>query len=712
MARFVIEDDSTPPRTIGRFAIEEDKPKEQFGERLNREIGMIPRQVGLTARHALQGVGGLLDFAASPFRGALNAVLPDDMQIQPGGGKFLADKAGLPTPQNATERVVGSAAEMMAGSMVPLGVASRMEPLYNVSRTAAVKTADDAARLAQSLPTMARPVLKSMAANPGSQIASAGASGLAGQYVKETGGDDTSQLVASLAAGIGTPFAIAGAQKSMGAAKSLATSKLPPSQPMQAQIDITINEALKPSGLTLDALPANVRTSMRTDVRKAMSMEGDLSPEAIRRLADYRLTGATPRRSTVTLDPVQVTQERNLAKAGANSKDVAAQELARAENSNNRQLIQNLNQLGADTADDAFAGGQKVIGALKDRLDSAKSLIGQRYEAARAANGRSALLDPSDFTNKANDALDQALLGGKLPADVRSLLNKAATGDMPLTVDVAEQFKTRIGELQRATMDPAERKALGLVRRALDDTALLNGQGQEAIDAFSKARRLNRAWEGIVEKTPALQAVREGVEPDKFVQTFIIGNGSKTNTADLAALRRSLKGNPEAMTAVKTQITSYLKNQALGGAADEVGNFSQSAYNKALRSIGDRKLSMFFSPDEIALLKANGRVASYEQFQPRGSAVNNSNTSGALVGVLDRVANSPLLSKIPFGNQLAMPAERISVGVQAKQALDIPRGLLGNPILSANQQPVGLLMSPAAFMQPQDRESKGLLFAP
>lgn len=215
-----------------------------------------------------------------------------------------------------------------------------------------------------------------------------------------------------------------------------------------------------------------------------------------------------------------------------------------------------------------------------------------------------------------------------------------------------------------------------------------------------------------MEKTPALRAVREGVEPDKFVQTFIIGNGSKANTADLAALRRSLKGNQEAMTAVKTQITSYLKSQALNGAADEVGNFSQSAYNKALRSIGDRKLSMFFSPDEIALLKANGRVASYEQFQPRGSAVNNSNTSGAFVGFLDRVSNSPLLSKIPFGNQLALPAERISVGIQAKQAMDIPRGLLGNPIQAANQQPVGLLMSPAAFIQPQDREQKGLLFAP
>jgi hypothetical protein len=278
-----------------------------------------------------------------------------------------------------------------------------------------------------------------------------------------------------------------------------------------------------------------------------------------------------------------VSQQKNLAKLGINSKDVSAQRLGQVENANNRQLITGLNDLGANTADNALAGGQKIMNALAARNDAAKTVIGAHYDAARATTGRSAALDPSHFTQTANDLLDDALLGGKLPADVRNLLNKAATGQMPLTVDVAEQFKTRLGDLQRSTTDLAERKALGLVRQALDNTPLLDGQGQAAIDAFNKARGLNRAWMGIVEKTPALQAVRDGIEPDKFVQQFIVGNGGKANVADLQALKQSVKSSPEALAAVKEQIAAHLKKAALNSAADEVGNFSQSAYNKALK---------------------------------------------------------------------------------------------------------------------------------
>ena len=672
------------------FAIKPTAPEapktEPLGQRLNREIAEIPRQLGLTARHAVEGVGDTLDFLSSPIRAGLNMMGAD---IQPGGGRMIADKLGLPTPQNATERVVGSGAKMMAAGALPVAGASK---------------------LAEGATGLGKSVAQMMAANPGSQIASAGSSGLAGEYVKETGGNEGSQVAASLAAGLAAPYALNKAGKGISAAQSFAKGKMAPAPELTAKIDLTIDNALKDSGYTLSDLPFSVKNSIRNDVAAALKTDGVLSPDAIRRLADYRLTGATPTAATLTLDPAMVSQQKNLAKLGINSKDKAAQMLGRVENVNNRQLIEGLNALGANTTDDALAGGQKVMAALQGRNDAAKALIGQRYDAARASTGRSAALDPSSFTQSANDLLDDALLGGKLPADVRNLLNKAATGEMPLTVDVAEQFKTRIGDLQRASNDRAERMALGLVRKALDDAPLLDGQGQEAIDAFNKARRLNRAWESIVERTPALQAVRDGIEPDKFVQTYIVGSGGNANTMDLAMLKRSVKGNPEAMGAIKEQITAFLKKSALNGAADEVGNFSQSAYNKALNAIGDRKLKMFFSPEEVNQMRAIGRVASYEQFQPKGSAVNNSNTAGAAIStLLDRVADSTLLSKIPLGQYLAGPAQNISVGIKANQAVNVPRGLLAQQIPVANQPPAGLLMSPAAFMQMDDEKRRGLL---
>ncbi len=669
-----------------------------FGQQLNDSIADVPRQLGLTARYGLEGLGGMANMVTSPIRAGLNAVLPkrgggiagqitgapERDAIAPMDFAGMADSIGLPQPRTSGERVVGDAARMVAGGLVPLGAG---------------------AALAKGATGTAQGVGRMLAANPVQQLASASAAGAAGGYTRETGGNDTSQMIASLAAGVATPFAMNGAAKLGQAAQRM---RAPPA-PSPVQIDITINNAIERSGMNLSQLPAEVAQGIRTDVAKAMQIGGNLSPDAVRRLADFRLTGTTPTAASLTLDPAMVTQQRNLAKLGINSKDVAAQQLGQTQGANNRQLTAGLNTLGANTADDAIAGSGKIMGALSQRNDRAKSVIDGLYQQARDTGGRSAALDPHAFTQRASNLLDDALLGGKLPADVRNLLNKAAAGEMPLTVDVAEQFKTRIGDLQRSTQDMAERKALSLVRSALDDTPLLAGQeiGQESIAAFNKARGMHRAWMGIVDNTPALQAVRDGIEPDKFVQQFIVGGGPKANVMDVAMLKNSIKGSPEAMTAVKEQITGFLKQKALGGAADEVGNFANSAYNKALAGIGERKLALFFTKPEIDQMKAIGRVAGYEQFQPAGSAINNSNTaSTGMAAMLDRIGSSAMLSKVPFGKLLADPMQNIAIGMQAKQSLNAPRALTDGIRRPPQPLPRGLLMSPAALMGNESEEDR------
>lgn len=688
MGYTLIDDDGKPAK--GRYTLLPDdapaiKPK-PFGQQLNDAITDVPRQIGLTARYGLEGIGDLFDgFVGNPLRTLASPILGNKPTSRTGAA--LADMVGLPQPKTANERIVGDATRLVAGGAGMLGAASKV---------------------AQGTAGATQAVAKLMAANPAQQIVSAGASGLAGGYTRETGGNDISQAVASLAAGIGAPLAMNAANKGLQAAGNAARRAVAPAVIPPQQVDIRIESALRDSGMRLSDLPGDVTRGIRADVQKALQIGDDLSPDAVRRLIDYRMVGATPTAAKLTLDPAAVTQQENLAKLGANSKDPAAQALARTRNANNGVLVNGLNNLGGDTTDDVYAGAQKVMGALEGRNARAKSIIDDLYAKARATDGRSAALDPHAFTNRANDLLDDALLGGKLPTDVRNLLNKAASGEMPLTVDVAEQFKTRIGDLQRATTDKAERTALSLVRSALDDTPLLPGQqiGQEAISAFNKARAMNRSWMQIVERTPALQAVRDGIEPDKFVQQFIVGGGGKSNVMDVAMLKNSIKASPEAMTAVKTQITSFLKQKALNGAADEVGNFSQSAYNKALQGIGERKLNLFFTKQEIDQLKAIGRVASYEQFQPAGSAVNNSNTAGtAMATILDRIGNSSLLSKLPLGRVLAEPVQNISIGLKASDALNAPRALVA-PSMALPQRPAGLLMSPAAVMGVQDDEEK------
>lgn len=681
-------------------------PAKPFGEQVNDFISDVPRVAGRTARAAIQGVGNTLDFAATPFRAALNTI--PGVNIQAGSGQLVADSLGLPKPRPGMEAAADSGAEMLAGGM---GFMKMAQGAGKVAQTSLAARAQQVAsgtasngRLAmagQKLAQNTAPVAAAMGSNAGLQALSGGAAGLAGGYVRETGGNPTAQFAASLLAGIAAPMGAAKLQQAAGAA----ARAVKPAQVDPVQIEIQIQTALKGSGLTMDQLPANIQAGIRRDVMDAYQISGQLSPAAVRRLADYRLVGATPTAAGLTRDPAVFTQQANLAKMGINSKDTAAQQLGRTASDNNNALINNVNALGAAKATAPIDGGRRIMNALAGRDQTAKSLITARYEAARATNGRSAALDPYAFTQRANNLLDDALLGGKLPGDVRNLLNNAATGKMPLTVDVAEQFKTRIGDLQRATTDMAERKALGMVRQALDDTPLQPGQqmGQQSIDAFNKARQINRTWMTIVDKTPALKAVRDGMEPDKFVQQFITGAGGKANVADVKALHSSIKGNPDAVQAVREQIAGHLKAKALNGATDEVGALSQSAYNKALNEIGDEKLALFFKKAEIDQLKAVGRVASYEQKQPVGSSVNNSNTAGALMAnVLDRLAGSSLMSKIPFGNALQQPAQNIVVGMKSRNSLNVPNALAA-PRIAPARQGNRLMMSPALFATGEDR---------
>jgi hypothetical protein len=193
------------------------------------------------------------------------------------------------------------------------------------------------------------------------------------------------------------------------------------------------------------------------------------------------------------------------------------------------------------------------------------------------------------------------------------------------------------------------------------------------------------------------------MEPDKFIAQFVTGQGTDASVASLTALRQALNNQPEALSVVRGQIAAHLKNKALNGAGDQVGNFGASAYEKALNAIGIEKLRLFFSAEEISQLQSIGRVARFEQFQPRGSAVNNSNSgallSGNLLDFLDMLAG-----RLPIGNDMARGFVR---GRQQSQALNVTpsltapsqspaTGLLtASPVLLNRAMPAGLLGFPS-----------------
>lgn len=631
----------------------------------------IPRQIGLTARYAMEGPAQAAQIITEPLRQFVTDPLisfatgkKQNSRTASELASSAADFIGLPKPEGANERVVADAARLMAGAG-GLGVAGK-----------AAQGAGGAVAKAGEF----------FAANPVQQLTSAAGAGLAGGSVREAGGGAGAQAAAALLGGVGAPMAVGGATSLANAAKA----RLMPTATTR-DVEQQIALVLQRQGVDWSAIPERIKQPMRAEVRQAMSAGGDLNPDAVRRLLDFQTVGATPTRGMLTQDPVQITREMNLAKTGANSTDLGLQRLPQLQNANTQTLLNTLDDAGARNAPDAFATGQRVIGALQGNVDRTRGRIDSLYSAARDTQGRSAPLDGSAFTQRASQLLDEGLLGGALPPSVSSHLNRIAQGEVPFTVDYAEQLKTAIGKLQRASNDGQTRMALGVVRQALDDTPLRSApqvnpgnlpsvagtvppspaaMGQESIAAFNRARQANRAFMQRVEQTPALRAVVDGVEPDRFVQQFVTGQGA--TVADVQAMRRAIGNNPEALNAVRGYIVAHLRGAATNGTED-VTKFSPAAYNRALGNIGERKLAAFFEPEEIRRLQAVGRVGTMMTAQPAGSAVNNSNSGALMLGrglsMLDSVTG-----RLPLG--LNTTIQGTLRGVQQGQALSVPGSLL------------------------------------
>ena len=83
------------------------------------------------------------------------------------------------------------------------------------------------------------------------------------------------------------------------------------------------------------------------------------------------------------------------------------------QNQNNTRLINVMNEAGANRGD-AFAAGQRAIGAIQAQDEALAGRVSNLYQQARDTSGRSAALDGAAFTRTANQMLDEGLLGGAI----------------------------------------------------------------------------------------------------------------------------------------------------------------------------------------------------------------------------------------------------------------------------------------------------------
>lgn len=670
-------------------------PEKSAAVKTGEVLRDIPRQAGLVARSGIRAAtalpGMLADAATGVYNTAADAVSPGGFRFQTSRSAVddLLTRAGLPMPQGSNERVLTDTGEMFLGTGL------------------VTSAADKASRFVKGAKET---LTKALASDPVGQGAAAVGAGLAGGSVREAGGGPWEQAGASLIGGVASPFALRGVVNPVVSVTNAVKQKLTPQTVINQQIDQQLDLVLRQRGIDYAGLSERLKQGMRAEAQAAIATNRPLNPDALARLLEtQRVPGFQPTRGMLSQDPVQITREKNLAKVGANSTDIGLQRLSGLESSNTSALLRTLDDAGARNAPDAYATGQQSIEALRALNDANQSRIRLLYSNARDTSGRSLPLEGGTFTTRASELLDEAMAGDSLPKSVEARLNSIAKGQYPLTVESAEAFKTRIGKLQRGSNDGNTRYALGLVRQALDETPLqlsatvnpgnlpaIPGTvppsaqiaGNESIAAFNAARSANRQWMQRIEQTPALNAVVNGIEPDQFVRRFITGQGA--TVADVRALRTAANESPEALQAIRQHLVSHLRGAATGQ-ADDINKFRAESYNNALNAIGERKLSAFFSADEIAQLRAVGRTANYMLAQPAGTAVNNSN-SGALIAAKALDLLDAIAGKLPLGVDTTI--QGIIRGSQQRQALNPTQGLLMPKPLPSG---ASLLGAPAVY---------------
>ena len=479
--------------------------------------------------------------------------------------------------------------------------------------------------------------------------AGAAGGGLAGGAMfsdEATAGAKAGQVAIGVVTGAAVPAAITGGVKVVSGVVNAAAEALRKTissatgTASPAQITVTLQQTLAQAGIDYSRLSAEAWAALYQDVKATLKAGAPVVADQIERKAAMLAVGAKPTAAQVTRDPARWAFERNTADIRG-----AGDRLKVRFQQNNRAMFDEAERLRQGTggaATDAYEAAAGAIKGLGVADAGRKAAVDAAYDGARNTAGRYAQIDHLSFVQQANDALDAGMLGTYLPAQVRGLLNDVSTGKLPLNVNTAVQLDSVLSAAQRGAQ-PAEQKAIGIVRTALADAPSSDVLGDGARAAFDSARSLAKNRFAAIEGNPALKAALEGIEPDQFFGKFVL----RGNAADLQKIGKELgTADPAAWNDIRGQAVQWLTDKATNGKGAD-GTFSGSALRKAMDALGTQRLKALFTPGEFAQLQTLSKAASAATETPAFTRAGiGSNTAEKLANLLGKGAGLPWVNKM------------------------------------------------------------------
>lgn len=465
-----------------------------------------------------------------------------------------------------------------------------------------------------------------------------------------------------------------------------------------------VDDALRAANAEPTRVDPVVYNAMKQEVGDALKAGVNPDPTVMTNRAD---AGALPvpmqyTRGQASRDNLLYSWEIN------NSKRAGYEELNNTLTTQNRQLVENLDELGARNALSPFEASQQAIAKIQEVDGALTQQIDAAYANVRNSAGRPALMNHQAFLNNAREGLKQQQVSEFLPKEIRDTMNALELGNAPLTVDVAQQLDKVWSRAQRSTQDGNAKVAIGELRKALNSAPVADDLGQEAMQAYQAARGLAKQRYDLIEANPAFKAISEGsskAEPEKFFQNFVAG----ANTSEIPGLKQLV--GPELTKTLQNTAVRGLKKAAVGSASDGNAVFSQAGYNNVIHSeVAGPRLRELFSDDPVRLghLYRLGRVAENIGKYPANHSVNTSNTAPVAAEMVREAAESVAGRTVVGG--LINTAREANARAAARQAVrdSVSTGVTKAPIVpktsAAQARLSDLIARGAGAAAPQDKD--------
>ena len=571
-------------------------------------------------------------------------------QLLPRGAEFVSSAGGL--APNPVSKFFGSEAQRV-DQMVSDGSRD-----YEAARTATGQEGFDGARLVGNIASPANAVIASklpVALSTAGRFFQGGLLGGVGGGLTPVDTQANPDF-AMTKAGQVAPGAAVGAVATpiMGkvtdyVAKKLSSLKTPSPVVLQK----TTEDFARDMGLDWQVMATKEKADLFEMVKAAAAGNAGKDPAALARAADFKAAGVPYLTGQATRDPRQFAAEKNLSQLPGVGDDITARLSEQA------NLLRQKVGAFATGATDEQGGGARLSKALLDFDNKQSKEVSAAYNAAKASAGKDAEVPMQGLAQDFAEVLDN--FGDKVPSGVMNQFKKygiAPGGDMMqrklFTVEEADKLLKVINANQSS--DTATNTALTALRNSVKK-AVTSDAGAD--DVFSGARKLAASRFSLQDAIPALESSASGrVNPDTFVQSFIVSKTAQTGQVQkLASLLK--QEDPGAFGEARSQIGAYLQRKAFGENPAGDAKFNPAQYAKALRELGDAKLSAFFSPEEVAQITRLGRVGAYVESIPAGRMPNTSGNWGAITSLAGKIPGVPTsialagALKNSVGNQMA-----------------------------------------------------------